>query len=100
MQRIHLRTVLAEIDQHEESGQGRAFSLEYFKTDGTRGSKPAVRKGGLSGVGPLASATSGGFRYKVKEKGTLQLVDCATNKSFALKICLLTHFNGQRILHA
>ncbi|MBO2007551.1 hypothetical protein [Hymenobacter negativus] len=100
MQRIHLRTVLAEIDQHEENGQGRAFSLQYFKTDGTRGRKPAARKGGLSGVGPAASPTSGGFRYKVKEKGTLQLVDCETSQSFALKICLLTHFNGQRILHA
>ena len=99
MQRIHLRTVLAEIDQHEENGQGRAFSLQYFKTDGTRGSKPAARKGGLSGVGPGASPASGGFRYKVKEKGTLQLVDCENNQSFALKICLLTHFNGQRIQH-
>ncbi|MDO7851556.1 hypothetical protein [Hymenobacter convexus] len=99
MQGIHIRTVLAEIDQHEASGQGRAFSIGYYKTSGTKGSKAAVRKGGLSGVGPAASATSGGFRYKVKEKGTLQLVDCATSKSFALKICLLTHFNGQRILH-
>ncbi|MBF9239457.1 hypothetical protein I2I05_18840 [Hymenobacter sp. BT683] len=100
MQRIHLRTVLAEIDQHEQDGQGRAFSLQYYKTDGRRGSKPAVRKGGLAGIGPAASPTSGGFRYKLKQKGTLQLVDCATNKSFALKIILLTHFNGQRIQHA
>jgi hypothetical protein len=99
MQRIHLRTVLAEIDQHEQDGQGRAFSLQYYKTDGSKGTKPAVRKSGLSGIGPMPSATSGGFRYKVKEKGTLQLVDCSTNKSFALKFCLLTHFNGQRILH-
>ena len=100
MQRIHIRTVLAEIDQHEENGQGRAFSLQYYKVDGTKGGKPAVRKGGLSGVGPAESPTSGGFRYKVKEKGTLQLVDCANGQSFGLKIILLTHFNGQRILHA
>jgi hypothetical protein len=58
MQRIHLRTVLAEIDQHEENGQGRAFSLEYYKTDGSKGSKPAVRKGGLSGVGPAAASAT------------------------------------------
>ena len=102
MQRIHIRTVLAEIDQHEENGQGRAFSLQYYKTDGTRGSKPAVKKGGLSGVGGLSTAGPEGrsaFRYKVKEKGTLQLVDCATGQPFALKIILLTDYNGRRILH-
>ena len=100
MQRIHIRTVLAEIDQHEENGQGRAFSLQYYKTDGTPGSKEAVRKGGLSGVGsgPTAGSTRP-FGYKVKEKGTLQLVDCRNNQPFGLKIILLTHYNGQRILH-
>lgn len=100
MQRIHIRSVLAEIDQYEQDGQGRAFSLQYYKTNGTAGSKPALRKGGLSGAGSGPTAGSGGFRYKVKEKGTLQLVDCRTNKPLALKIILLTHFNGQRILHA
>lgn len=99
MQRIHLRTVLAEIDQYEHEGQGRAFSLDYYKTDGTKGNKPAVRKGGAAGPAPAAGATSGGFRYKVKEKGTLQLLNCGDNQAFAVKICLLTHYNGQRIQH-
>ncbi|UOQ96606.1 hypothetical protein MUN81_15325 [Hymenobacter sp. 5317J-9] len=100
MQRIHIRTVLAEIDQHEANGQGRAFSLEYYKTSGTKGSKAAVRKGGLSGVGTGPStASTRPFGYKVKEKGTLQLVNCQNNQPFSLKIILLTHFNGQRILH-
>ena len=102
MQRIPLRTVLAEIDLCEQEGQGRAFSLAYYKTNGTKGSKAAVRKGGLAGVGGGSTAGptgSSAFRYKVKEKGTLQLVDCKTGHPFALKICLLTHYNGHRILH-
>jgi hypothetical protein len=100
MQGIHIRTVLAEIDQHEAAGPGRAFSLQYYKTDGTPGRKAALRKGGLSGVGsgPTAGSTRP-FGYQVKEKGVLMLVDCATGNPLALKINLLTHYNGQRILH-
>jgi hypothetical protein len=99
MEPIHLATVLAEIDLQEVSGPGRTFSLKYFKTDGTVGSKATLRKGGASGAGTGPTAGSGGFRYKVKEKGTLQLLDVKTNKPLALKICLLTHYNERRILH-
>jgi hypothetical protein len=100
---IHIRTVLAELELPDGNGQPKAFSIGYYKTDGTKGSKPAVKKGGLSGVGGGSTAGPEGrsaFRYKVKEKGTLQLVDCATGKPFALKIILLTDYNGRRILHA
>ena len=99
---IHIRTVLAEIELPDGNGQPLAFSIGYYKTSGTAGSKAAVKKGGLAGVGGGSTAGPAGrsaFRYQVKEKGTLQLVDCATGKAFALKIILLTHFNGRRILH-
>ncbi|MGI4871222.1 MAG: hypothetical protein ACRYFX_08600 [Janthinobacterium lividum] len=96
MQRIHIRTVLAEIDLPGPQGQARAFSLAYFKTNGSKGQKATVRKGGLSGG---AAGGSGKFGYKVKEKGTLQLINCQNEQAFAVKICLLTHYNGQRIQH-
>ena len=102
MQLIPIRTVLAEIDLYEVDGRPQAFSLTYYKTNGKKGSKAAVRKGGNAGVGGLSTAGPEGrsaFRYKVKEKGTLQLVDCATGQPFALKIILLTEYNGRRILH-
>ena len=93
---IHISTVLAELDLPDGNGLPRAFSLGYYKVNGTKGSKPAVRKGGQAGG---AAGGSGKFRYQVKEKGTLQLVDCATGQAFALKIDLLTHYNDRRILH-
>lgn len=94
---IHIRTVLAEIELPDGQGQPRAFSVGYYKVDGGKGSKPAVRKGGLAGG--HSPAGNSAFRYKVKEKGTLQLVDCASGQAFALKICLLTHYNDRQILH-
>jgi hypothetical protein len=100
---IHIRTVLADMELPDGNGQPRAFSLGYYKVDGTRGSKPAVKKGGSAGVGGLSTAGPEGrsaFRYKVKEKGTVQLVDCATGQPFALKIMLLCEYNGRPILHA
>jgi hypothetical protein len=100
---IHIRTVLAELELPDGNGQPRAFSIGYYTVNGRKGSKPAVKKGGLSGVGGVSQAGAEGrsaFRYKVKEKGTLQLVDCATSQPFALKIILLTEYNGRRILHA
>ena len=100
---IHIRTVLAEIELPDGSGQPRAFSVGYYKTNGTKGSKPAVKKGGLAGVGGGSTAgpegRSSAFRYKVKEKGVLMLVDCATGLPFALKINLLCHYNGRDIKH-
>jgi hypothetical protein len=99
---IHISTVLAELDLPDGSGNPRAFSIGYYKTNGTKGSKPAVKKGGSAGVGGLSTAGPEGrsaFRYKVKEKGTLQLVDCATGQAFALKIILLCHYNGRDIKH-
>lgn len=99
---IHIRTVLAELELPDGQGQPHAFSLGYYKTNGTRGRKPAVKKGGQAGVGGTSTAGPTGrsaFRYKVKETGTLQLVDCATGQPFALKIILLTEYNGRRILH-
>ena len=100
MERIHINSVLAEIDLAEVDGPGRTFSLQYYKTDGRKGYKPTLRKGGTSGAGTGPTAGSGGFRYKVKEKGTLQLVNVENGKPLALKICLLTHYNGVLILHA
>ena len=99
---IHISTVLAELDLPDGNGQPRAFSIGYYKTDGSKGSKPAVKKGGLAGVGGHSTAGPEGrsaFRYKLKEKGTVQLVDCATGRSFALKIILLCHYNGRDIKH-
>lgn len=99
---IHIRTVLAELELPDGNGQPRAFSLGYYKTNGTKGSKPAVKKGGLAGVGGGSTAGPAGgsaFRYKLKEKGVLMLVDCATGLPFALKISLLCHYNGRDIQH-
>lgn len=88
--------MLAEIELPDGNYQPRTFSLTYYRTDGTKGSKAAVRKGGLAGAGPEGSSA---FRYKAKEKGSLQLLDCTTNQYFQLKISLLTEYNGLRILH-
>lgn len=98
---IHIRTVLAEIELPDGNGHPRAFSIDYYKTNGTKGSKPAVRKGGLAGVGGISTGGPEGrssFRYKVKEKGTLQLVD-EHGQAFALKIILLCGYNGRDIKH-
>jgi len=84
------------------NGHPKAFSLDYYKTSGIKGSKPAVKKGGLAGVGGGSTAGPEGrsaFRYRVKEKGTVQLVDCATGQPFALKIILLCGYNGRDIKH-
>jgi hypothetical protein len=105
MERIQLATVLAEIDLweidlvHGVNGQGRTFSLEYYKVDGTKGRKETLRKGGANGAGTGPAAGSGGFRYKVKEKGTLQLVNAKNGQPLGLKIALLTHYNGHLINH-
>jgi len=96
MQQIHIRTVLAELELPGPDGRPRACSLGYYKTDGTPGTKAAVRKGGQAG----GQVGSGKFRYNVKATGTLQLVDCRRDRPFSLKISLLTRFNGARILHA
>ena len=98
---IHIRTVLAEIELPDGNGHLRAFSIDYYKTNGTKGSKPAVRKGGLASVGSVSTSGPEGrsaFRYKVKEKGTLQLVD-EHGQPFALKIMLLCGYNGRDIKH-
>lgn len=94
-----MATVLAEIDLAEVDGHGRTFSLQYYKTDGKKGRKETLRKGGTSGAGTGPKAGSGGFRYKVKEKGTLQLVNAMDGQPISLKISLLTHYNGQVINH-
>ncbi|MDB5270078.1 MAG: hypothetical protein JWP58_3118 [Hymenobacter sp.] len=99
MERIQLATVLAEIDLGEVDGHGRTFSLQYYKVDGTKGRKETLRKGGVSGASAGPAAGSGGFRYKVKEKGTLQLVNAQNGQPLGLKIALLTHYNGQVINH-
>lgn len=91
MQQIHIRAVLAEMELPGPDGRPRACSLGYYKTDGTPGTKAAVRKGG--------QVETGKFRYHVKATGTLQLVDCRNDGPFSLKIALLTRFNGARILH-
>ena len=100
MERIHINQVLAEIDLCEVDGHGRTFSLQYYKVDGTKGQKETLRKGGASGAGAGPAAGSGGFRYKLKEKGNLQLVNAKNGQPLGLKIALLTHYNGQVINHA
>ena len=96
MSQIHIRTVLAEMELPGNDGLPRAFGVRYYKTDGTQGEKVLARKGGQAG----GSTGSSKFRYHVKATGTLQLVDCRNDRPFSLKIILLTHFNGVRILHA
>ncbi|MGI4835113.1 MAG: hypothetical protein ACRYFK_16795 [Janthinobacterium lividum] len=92
---IHIRTVLADIELPDGNGLPRAFSLGYYKTSGVPGSKAAVHKAGRFG----GSTGGSKFRYRMKEKGTLILVNCATNQHFTLLICLLHTYNGRRILH-
>ncbi|KAA9327160.1 hypothetical protein F0P96_18155 [Hymenobacter busanensis] len=98
MQLIKRATVLAEIDQYERDGRLHVFSLGYYKTDGTKGSKARVRKGGHVVPGGVRAGASK-FGYQVKHKGVLQLVNDTTGQPFAVKIKLLTHYNGIRILH-
>lgn len=95
MSKISLGAALALMDQVDDGGQVRTFSVRYIKTDGTAGEKLRCRKGGR------AHATTGQsrFRYNIKATGTLQLLDVDTNQPFSLKISLLTHFNSHRIQH-
>ena|SRR4028118_2021061 len=98
MARIHLRSVLAEIDTPDRHGNGREFSIQYAKEDGELGFKQRVRKAGS--LGGAATYTSGGrFRYNVKQKGVLVVVDCLTQQTRALKIARLMEYNGVRIQH-
>jgi len=90
-----LRAVLAEINQDVRDGQPHYFSIAYVKTDGTPGAKQRVRKSGTT----LPTKGAGGFRYKVKEKGVLLLWDDLGEKHFAVKIALITHYNGKEVRH-
>lgn len=97
MARIHLRSVLAEIDQPDKQGQAREFSLKYAKANGEEGFKAKVRKAGS--LGGMATHSEGRFRYNVKQKGVLVIVDCATNETRSIKIARLIEYNGVRIQH-
>ncbi|GAB2954815.1 hypothetical protein GCM10027048_20450 [Hymenobacter coalescens] len=92
--------MLAEIDQPTPLGlKFRTFSLRYWKTDGSRGSKAACYKGGkYAHLGATKSA--GGFRYNHKLNGTLQLVNDENGQPFAVKIALITRYNGLVVIHS
>jgi hypothetical protein len=101
MSEIHINRVLADLDQPAPLGtRFRVFSLGYWKTDGTRGHKPACYKGGkYAHLGATKPAGTGGFRYNHKQNGTLQLVNDQNGQPFAVKIALITRYNGLLVLH-
>ena len=97
MQRIRIKTVLAEIDQLAAQGEGRTFSLDYVKRDGKLGRKVRLVKGGASG----GSTHQGGgaLRYQLNKTGLLLVQDQASGEMRSLKIRRLTHYNNVRIQH-
>lgn len=97
MARIHLRSVLAEIDTPDNRGQAREFSLKYATADGEERFRQKVRKAGS--LGGAATHATGKFRYNIKQKGLLLIVDVATGENRSLKIGRLIEYNGVRILH-
>jgi hypothetical protein len=97
MARIHLRSVLAEIDTPDKQGNAREFSIKYAKEDGDEGFKAKVRKAGSLGSG--ATHSTGRFRYNVKERGVLVVFDVAKEETRTLKIARLIEYNGVRIQH-
>jgi len=98
MLKIKIHVALAEIDQAVHNDRPHVFSIQYVKKDGTVGKKNRVRK---SGTNPALGKTTGstGFRYNVKRRGILLLHDVETDQPFALKIALITHYNGVQIQH-
>ena len=92
---ITLRAVLAEINQDVRNGEPHYFALAYVKKDGSTGSKLRVRKSGTT----QEKAGGSNFKYKVKEKGVLLLWDELEGRHFAVKIALLTHYNGKEVRH-
>ncbi|RDC63277.1 hypothetical protein [Adhaeribacter pallidiroseus] len=100
--RIRMAQVLAEIDQYEIGGRLHTFSLNYIKTNGQKGFKERVRKSGNYSNHPTEGTkkeSGNKFRINIKNNGLFMLVDNRTGQPFALKISLLTHYNGQRIRH-
>lgn len=96
-QKVKLSAVLADMEQPEQDGALRTFSIRYVKTDGTVGEKPRCRK---SGQAAGAAVTEGSnFRYNVKQRGIVVLTNLDNNQPFSLRIALITHFNGVRVWH-
>jgi hypothetical protein len=95
---VKLATVLAEIEMYERDGVLHTFSVRYVKRDGKVGEKLRCRKAGGS-AGTTVAASSSKFRYSVKEKGVLLLINADTDEPFSIKISRLTHFNGVRVKH-
>lgn len=97
-QRIKMQGVLADINQYEDGGELRTFSLHYIKKDGTRGFKAKVRKAGKV-YKPGNGEEKSKFSYNLKQNGILLLENVETSQVFSLKIALLTRYNGIRIQH-
>lgn len=97
MARINLRSVLAEIDTPDRSGQPRYFSIEYAKADGELGKKERVRKAGYAGGATRSEGSK--FRYNVKKNGVLLVTDATGTQTRTLKIARLISYNGIRINH-
>jgi len=100
--RIKMAHVLADIDQYEKNGQLHVFGLHYVKINGQKGLKAKCRKSGNKIVTlgtAIGAMVTTGYKTRVKENGLLLLVDHTTGNPFALKISLITHYNGIRIQH-
>lgn len=95
-QKVKLAAVLADMEQPEQDGALRTFSIQYVKKNGTVGEKLRCRK---SGQAAGATTESGRFRYNVKQKGVVVLTNLDNNQSFSLIIAYITHFNGVRVWH-
>ena len=101
MQGIRIKTALAEIDQLAAQGEGREFSLDYVRRNGTLGRKVRLVKAGASGGSDyVAGERSEGLGYSLKKTGVLLVQDQTTGQVRSIKIRRITHYNNVRVLHS
>ncbi|GAB3990422.1 hypothetical protein GCM10028807_17550 [Spirosoma daeguense] len=92
---ITRRAMFAEIHQDTlEGGKNHVFGIQYVKKDGQTGQKARVRKCAKNLPG------SQGYRGNINLNHVILLENLEkNNQPFELLIDLITHYNGQRVVH-
>lgn len=98
---VNINAVLAEIGEYLDGNEVKFFSIKFRKTDGSVSDKIRVRKAGsLKAMKAKAPAPAGAkLLYNLKQKGIVLLQEQGSDRPFAVKISLITHFNGVRVWH-
>jgi hypothetical protein len=97
---IQIRTALADIYHTTEP-----FALTFIKKDGTACHKDSVRLGGGTVEKREQKSREKNLvlhsreAIRIKDGHRLVLFDNHNHHLFYVRICLLTHYNGLRIIH-